>query len=171
VRYHKKIEKRLDKREDRALHVARLDQKIKSEILERLKKGTYGDIYNFDQEQFDSILDEAEIPIEEENEFEDEFIGEVDNENDYGLLDEDNPFGVNEEDLNNYLDNEGDEGDDNEDHFQPNDIDELDKLFKSYSEKDLKPSNNNTSNDKGNKKKGYIEIEMEKEDQGEYIKK
>jgi len=48
----------------------------------------------------------------------------------------------------------------------------LDKLFKSYSEKDLKPSNNNnTSNDKGNKKKGHIEIEMEKEDQGEYIKK
>jgi len=158
----------LDKREDRALHVARLDQKIKSEILERLKKGTYGDIYNFDQKQFDSILDDVELPLEEENEIEDEFIGEVDNENDYSL-DEDNPFGVNEEDLNNYLDDEGDGN--QEDYFQPNDIDELDKLFSSYSEKDLKPSNNNNTNDKGNKKKGYIEIEMEKEDQEEYIKK
>jgi len=168
VIYRKKVEKRLDKREQRALQVSRLDQKIKKEIIERLKKGTYGDIYNFDQTSFDTVLDEQGMPLEEEQEIEDEFVGEIDEdfgeindiENNLGdddlSFDEDNPFNSNNDE-----ENDGNErnsnNENNQDFFEPDDIGELDKLFKSYTDKDLQTPINK-------KKRKYIEIEMEKED-------
>jgi protein MAK16 len=163
VRYHKKVERRLDKREDRALNVARLDQKIKQELLERLKKGTYGDIYNFNQKSFDSILDEEEVP-NQELELQDEFIEDLEDQ-----LDEDNLFDVDGDnsddmDVDNDQDedmegNNSDQGD--KDHFEANDVDELNKLFSSIPEKDLK-----TKNDAS--KRRHIEIEFDKDDEEDY---
>jgi len=66
VRVHKKVERRERVREARAEKVALIDNQIKAELLERLKQGTYGDIYNFRQEAFNEVMDEEEISEEEE---------------------------------------------------------------------------------------------------------
>ena len=61
--------------------MAKLEKSIESELLERLKKGTYGDIYNFAPEEFNTVLDEQQgrsvmwlESVESEEEIEDEFV-------------------------------------------------------------------------------------------------
>ena len=77
VPLQRKVERRERRREEKALVAARIDNQIEKELLERLKKGTYGDIYNFSQKAFDSALDEEEVEEEEEDEAEDELEQEL----------------------------------------------------------------------------------------------
>lgn len=78
---NKRYEKRETKREAKALIAAKLDTAIEKELLNRLQAGTYKDIYNLAQENFNKALDEEEI-VEEEFQV-DEDISE---ENDDSLI-------------------------------------------------------------------------------------
>jgi protein MAK16 len=79
VGIHRKIEQREERREQKALIAAKLERNIEKELVERLAKGTYGDIYNFPEMPYQKALDqvEEETELEPEEEEEEEMDGMV----------------------------------------------------------------------------------------------
>ena len=57
----RRTEKRDARREVKALKAAKVETAIEAELLARLKQGTYGDIYNFDQKVYERVLQAAEV--------------------------------------------------------------------------------------------------------------
>mmetsp|Transcript_21955 Transcript_21955/g.30861 ORF Transcript_21955/g.30861 Transcript_21955/m.30861 type:complete len:345 (+) Transcript_21955:172-1206(+) len=75
VGINRKIEQREERREKKALIAAKIETNIEKELVERLAKGTYGDIYNFPEVPYQKALedmDEEEQEEESEEESEDE---------------------------------------------------------------------------------------------------
>lgn len=96
VGINRKIDQREERREKKALVAAKLETSIQKELVQRLAKGTYGDIYNFPEVPYQKALEnveEEESEMEEESESEEEEMGMVeyveDLEDDEESLEED----------------------------------------------------------------------------------
>ncbi|XP_059657841.1 uncharacterized protein LOC132304265 [Cornus florida] len=68
----RKEKKREARREEKAEKAAVLDKSIEKELLERLKKGVYGDIYNYPVEEYNKVLDMEGLEAASEDEDEEE---------------------------------------------------------------------------------------------------
>ena len=70
---NKKVERRENRREVKALKAARISSAIEGELLDRLKNGAYGDVYNFPETEYQRTL----TALENENQEEEEEEGEL----------------------------------------------------------------------------------------------
>jgi len=77
VPLQRKQEKRETRREGKAMIAAQLESNIEKELLERLKKGHYGEIYNYAPKAFEEVTKGIESDDEEDEDEDDSDVGET----------------------------------------------------------------------------------------------
>lgn len=154
VPLRRKIEKRERRKEEKALIAAKIDTAIEKELLERLKSGTYGEIYNFPSHAFDKVMDEE---VEEESESEKEGEEEEDEEEEEEEEEEGEVEYVAEEDF---------------EESDMSDLEDMDRLQGDDSDEESESSSESSSDDqdvkkgkklKARRKRPRVEIEYEQE--------
>jgi len=166
-RVHRKVEQREERREKKALVAAKIESTIEKELVERLAKGTYGDIYNFPEVPYQKALEslkekEEEEESEEELETEDEASDEEEMEEEDGVeyvedLDEEE-----EDDLEDMQMNAWDESSSEEEESGSDDDDSSDEDSSSGSEDDISSSEEESDDDSNKKKKPTDEKKAKK---------
>ncbi|KAM4109736.1 hypothetical protein ACJW30_03G142000 [Castanea mollissima] len=87
--------KRESRREEKAEKAAALDKSIEKELLERLQKGVYGDIYNYPVKEYNKVLDieEGQAASEDEDDMQEPEIEYVEGYEELELEDDIEDFG------------------------------------------------------------------------------
>ncbi|KAL3922111.1 MAG: hypothetical protein SGILL_002379 [Bacillariaceae sp.] len=170
----RKVKQREERREQKALVAAKITQKVEQELVDRLAKGTYGDMYNFEQTSFNKALKQLEDDEEQEMETEDEseeesvteYVEDLESDEDEESIEEDmedfeyfgdgkwGKPGENDDDSSDGDDSDGNDSEDDADDDASSDGDDSDcKRMEGVADDDDTSSNSRTSSDADGKKK------------------
>ena len=161
----RKVAQREARREQKALVAAKITQKVEQELVDRLAKGTYGDMYNFAESTYTKALEQKEteeVETEEESEEEDsmvQYVEDMDSEEDMEEDDIEDMEYMGDGQWGTVGGGSDDEGADNDSSDGEGDDDEDDD--KSEDHKRTKKPDKKPSRRKGSR----VEIEYEEEDE------